>query len=131
MRKTNTTFFRIAMVVYLIVLGVLCFVNFGSMDNVPKKLFGFRFDMVVHFLMFLPFPILAYLCIRPVSGCWRKLALMVAVFAAGCLVAAGTEIGQGLLPYRSKDIKDFYADMTALGAGSILTLIVSLIIDRK
>jgi VanZ family protein len=74
--------------------------------------------------MFLPFPILAYLTFIPENNKrWVHFIVLLAVFAVGIGLAMGTEQLQSLLPYRSYDIEDFYADIFGMECSTILTAI--------
>ena len=59
---------RILFAVYLAAVLVLCFGKFPSSEDVPKYLWGIPTDKIVHFLMFLPFPVLAYLAFDRYPG---------------------------------------------------------------
>ena len=127
MKTRSVTLFRILLVLYIATVAVLCFAHFRNMTEVPTTIFGLEADKVIHFLMFLPFPLLAYLAVgkqpkTPGRALWAVLAL----FFIGSLIAAGTEIVQRFLPYRSADPLDFKADTLALAIGSLITFILML-----
>lgn len=127
MNKRTVILFRILMVLYIAAVAVLCFARFRNLTEVPTTLFGLEMDKVVHFLMFLPFPPLAYLALGKQPGSPLKaLGAILLLFLAGSLVAAGTEIVQNFLPYRSADPLDFKADALALAVGSLATFVVML-----
>ena len=123
---------RIAFGVYILAVLVLCFAPFPSSDDVPMELWGIPMDKLVHFLMFFPFPLLAYLAFdryrehRGAAVPWAFAAL-----ACGCAFAAFTELVQSRLSYRSGDPADFRADAIALAAGSLIVLIVILAKHKK
>ena len=52
--------------------------------------------------------------------------LVIGLFLVGCMIAAGTELGQGLTDYRTADPKDFLADGIGLAVGAIVALILDL-----
>lgn len=127
MKARTLLLFRILMVLYIAAVAVLCFAHFRNMTEVPTTIFGLEADKVVHFLMFLPFPLLAYLALgKQPKTPWRALWAILALFFTGSLIAAGTEIGQSFLPYRSADPMDFKADTLALAIGSLVAFIVML-----
>ena len=75
------------------------------------------------FLMFLPFPILAYSTLwQRDRKAWTDIAILIIVLGIGVGLAFLTEHLQALTQYRSSDIKDIYADMAGLAAGSIIVL---------
>ena len=133
MTRRQLTYARIVFLVYLVVLLVLCFGQFSSTQDVPKFLWGIPTDKIVHFLMFLPFPILAYLAFDRFRGKrGSSLLWTAAVFGAGVLLAAGTELGQAwLTTYREGDPNDFLSDLLALAVGSVIVLIVILVKNKK
>ena len=112
--------FRVLFYLYLISLAVLCFGKFSNLPSVSNTILGIPTDKVVHFVMFFPFPILAFLAYDKFTGTVKSVLIFALVtFLAGCLIAAGTEIGQAYLTeYRSGDPTDFLADFLALLFGS-------------
>ncbi len=124
---THRLIFRILLAMYLCCLLALCFWNFQSLPDVQKSFFGIPTDKIVHFCMFLPFPILLFcaydnLTTKP----WQSAVFSVGTFLIGCLLAAGTEIGQSMTTYRTGDPNDFRADALALAISSIIVLIIDL-----
>lgn len=114
----------IAFAVYLALVAYLCFGHFDSLPSVPRSIFGIPSDKVVHFLMFVPFVPLAYIAFvgdrrRP----WVTIAAIVGIFMAGCGIAALTEIIQGLISYRSKDLADFRADSFSMAIAALVVFI--------
>ena len=128
MTRRQLTIVRILFAAYLIAVLWLCFGNFSSTRDMPRELWGIPLDKIVHFLMFLPFPLLCYYAIgKNPSGPWKAIGAVVLIFGAGCLIAAATEIVQDFLPYRSADPKDFKADTAALALVSLVVFILMLI----
>ena len=123
---------RIVFVVYLVAVAVLCFGNFPDSHNAPKELWGIPFDKVVHFLMFFPFALLAYLAFDRYKGqSWSSVLWAALAFLAGCAFAAGTELVQSRLPWRTGDPADFRADALALGIGPLIVLLFVLAKPKK
>ena len=123
---------RVITVLYLAAVAFLCFANFSKMPDVPRTFFGIPADKLVHFAMFLPFPVLAFFSLWPKRpGVLNTLLAIVLLFALGCLMAWGTEYYQGMLPYRTMDPADFNADRIGLICGSIITFIVQLFAHKK
>ena len=115
---------------YIIAVGYLCFAKPDDIPSVEISFFGLPIDKVAHFLMFLPFPLLAFLTFDTEdSKAGRRTLLLLGVVAAGIAVAALTELIQGYLAYRSEDAFDLLADSIGLGAG-IAVVIIYLIIRR-
>lgn len=126
--STKTILARILFVVYLAAIAFLCFMHADKLPDMQKTLFGIPTDKVAHFLMFLPFPILAFLAYDHVTNkVWSAVLFAVLTFAVGAAIAWGTEYIQGMLPYRSRDVADFRADLLALGISSLGVFITDLV----
>lgn len=130
--RTRSILFSIAMVVYIAVVAYLLFANFEKLSSVPKLFLGIPTDKVVHFCMFFPFPILAYLAYdRLTDTPLKALAALVSICAIGAVFAGLTEIGQSLIPYRYQDVSDFRADCIAICIAGLLTFIIDVSKMRK
>ena len=124
--KPAARIFRIFLfVAYVCAVAWLCFGEFKPDPDMPRRLWGIPMDKVVHFLMFLPFPLLAYgaLGVRPRSF-FLSLLLVAGIFAAGLVLSGGTEVVQSYLSWRSGDLRDFEADTLALGISSGFVLLI-------
>lgn len=122
---TKTILARILFFLYLAAIAFLCFMHVDKLPDVQQFIFGIPTDKVAHFLMFLPFPILAYLAYDHLTNrVWSAILFAVATFIIGALIAYGTEYVQGSLPYRSMDINDFKADALALAISCIFVFII-------
>ena len=109
---------------YIIAVGYLCFAKPDDMPSVEISFFGLPIDKVAHFLMFLPFPLLAFLTFDTEdSKAGRRTLLMLGIVAAGIAGAALTEFIQGYLAYRSEDAFDLLSDCMGLGTGVIAVII--------
>lgn len=125
MTTPKTILARILFFLYLVAIAFLCFMHVDKLPDVQKFILGIPTDKVAHFLMFLPFPILAYLAYDHLTNkVWSAIFFALATFVIGCLLAYGTEYVQGRLPYRSMDIKDFKADALALAISSVFVFII-------
>ena len=123
---------RTVFAVYIVAVLVLCFAKFPSSEDVPMEMWGIPTDKVVHFLMFFPFALLAYLAFDRYAAKPRHSMLWAGVaFLAGAAFAAFTELVQSRLSYRSGDPADFKADLTAILASSVIVLIVILVKPKK
>lgn len=126
--RQGSLFFKALLLVYFVTVAYLCFGHFDNLPQVSRYIFGIPTDKVVHFVMFLPFPILVFLAIdRFTTKPWHSLLMMCGTFLVGCMLAAGTEYGQSLLTYRSCDVKDFRADMIALSISSLIVFIIDIL----
>ena len=132
MTRKQLTYARVVFAVYIVAVLVLCFAKFPGSDDVPMELWGIPMDKLVHFLMFFPLPLLAYLAFDRYREKRRGAAFGAAVtFLGGCVFAAFTELVQSRLAYRSGDPADFKADAIALVASSVIVLIVILAKHQK
>jgi len=125
--------FRCLFFFYVAVLLFLCFGKFDGAPKVSPVLLGIPTDKLVHFCLFFPFPVLAFLAFDQFTNTWRSsLFFTLATLATGCLLALGTEWGQAhLTDYRSGDPNDFLADLIALTLSSILVFIWDIRKQRK
>lgn len=123
--RTRSIIFSIATVLYIAAVGYLCFANFNKLPEMPRTLFGIPMDKVVHFCMFFPFPILAYLAYDKLTDTPLKaFGALISICAIGAIFAGLTEIVQGMLPYRAQDMHDYAADCLAIGLAGIITFII-------
>ena len=130
--RTRSIIFSIAMVLYIGVVAYLPFANCEKLSSIPRLFLGIPTDKVVHFCMFFPFPILAYLAYDKLTDTPLKaFAALLSICAIGAIFAGLTEIGQSLLPYRYEDISDFRADCLAIGIAGIRTFIVGVVKTRR
>lgn len=122
MTKRQKIAFRAIFFFYVAAVLFLCFGKFDSAPSIPWTLFGLPSDKLVHFCMFFPFPILAFLAYDKFTGTRKSVVIFALItLAVGCTVAAATEIGQALLTdYRSGDPTDFLADFLALLSSSLI-----------
>ena len=133
MSKPFRIFFRILFFLYIGLLVYLCFGHFSSLPDVSRTLWGFPTDKVVHFLMFLPFPILAFLAFdRYTETLPQTLSFAGGTFLVGCLMAMGTEVGQARLTnHRMGEFQDFTADVLALSISTLIVIVWDLLKQRK
>lgn len=109
---------------YIIAVCILCFAKIDTGIDMSSTWLGFPKDKVVHFLMFLPYPILTSLSFRCSNGKpWSFILFMLVIIVIGIAIGAATELIQGTTGYRSCDINDLKADSLGILAGSIIVLI--------
>lgn len=124
---TKTVLSRILFVLYIAAICLICFASSDSLPNIRRTLFGLDTDKVIHFIMFAPFPILAYLSFdHNTRKKGARILFVVISLIAGTAVALMTEALQFYIPSRTMDIKDFYADIMALGIVSVFVLAIDL-----
>lgn len=124
---TKTILSRILFLLYLACIAFLCFARFDNISGIQREFFGIPTDKIVHFMMFLPFPILSYLSFdHPSKKVWKSVLFISVTFVVGCAIGLATEYIQSFLPYRSFDLKDLHTDGVAISVSSLVTLIVDL-----
>lgn len=133
MSRGNKIAFRILFFMYLAGVLFLCFGHFDSTPSVPLSFFGIPTDKIVHFTMFFPFPILAFLAFDRFTETVKSTLLFTgATFIVGLILAFGTEWGQAhFTEYRSGDPMDLLADTLALFLSSVLVIVVDIVKQRK
>lgn len=126
--KSRIILSRILFVLYLLAIAFLLFATSDQLPNVKESMLGFQTDKVAHFLMFTPFPILAFLSTDMVSKkWWHSVLAVVIIFVIGAAIAAFTEYAQGLTDYRVADLADYKADLCGLALTSVIVLVVDLL----
>ena len=124
---TKTIFARILFLLYLVAVGLLCWMHVDKLPDLQRTLWGLPTDKVAHFVMFLPFPILAFLAYdHKTKTAWSALLFAFLTLLGGTALAGLTEWIQHFLPYRSFDVQDLKADLLALGLSTAFVLIVDL-----
>lgn len=132
MTSTKTILSRILFFLYLAAIAFLCFMRVDKLPDVQRVIFGIPADKLAHFLMFLPFPILAFLAYDHVTDKpWRCVLFAVMNFLCGAAIALLTEYIQGLLPYRSRDLADFKADLLAIGISTLFVFLIDIFHTRN
>ncbi len=131
MIQRNRHIWIILLCAYVAAVAALCFMKPDSLPEVKPDFWGIPIDKAVHFMMFFPFPIIAYGSFRPESDRMTvKVAVLLLLYGVGMSLAIGTEHIQGRLGYRSEDIHDFYADLIGMSCSAIFTLIYILVKKR-
>lgn len=124
MTKGQKILFQVLFFLYVAGVLFLCFGKFDQAPSISWALFGIPNDKLVHFCMFFPFPILAFLAFDKYTESVRSTLLFSGLtFIAGCLLAWGTEWGQAhLTDYRSGDPYDLLADGIALTLSTLIVI---------
>lgn len=113
--------FIAAFCIYIAAVLYLCLMRPEDMPQTEMYIFGIPADKAAHFLMFLPFPVLAYTMLwKGERKLWVDICILTVSIVLGIGMAFLTEQLQAMTQYRTSDIKDVYADMTGLGFGSLL-----------
>lgn len=133
MTKGQKILFQVLFFLYVAGVLFLCFGKFDQAPSISWTLFGIPNDKLVHFCMFFPFPILAFLAFDKYTESVRSTLLFSGLtFIAGFLLAMGTEWGQAhLTDYRSGDPYDLLADGIALTLSTLLVIFWDIRKQRK
>ena len=117
----------IALAVYFALVAWVCFGHFSHLPDMSKPIWGIPQDKLIHFVMFLPFPILVMFTRRrrPASR-WKAVWLTLLCLAIGVVIAGATEIGQGMTLHRDRNPYDFLADVWGLAFSSLIVLAISI-----
>jgi len=128
---TRRIIYIIVLCLYIAAVAFLCFAKPEDMLQMPSLWFGLPADKVGHFLMFMPFPILAFLTFETEGmTVGRKILLLAVLMTVGAGLAMGTEHIQAQLAYRAAETGDFYADAAGLAIGGAAVLLFILRKDR-
>ena len=119
---------RILSVLYLAAVIWLCFGQFDSVPDVPRSLWGIPMDKVVHFLMFLPFPVLGTLACENRSW-WRPLSLMTVL--ANLIAFSFEHLQSRLTTHRVTDPSDLNANLLGITLGLLIAIVIGLISKKK
>lgn len=115
---------------YLAALSYVCFAKPDGLPDMPSEWFGIPIDKAVHFLMFVPYPVLAVLTFHKKNyGVLHDILIFSIVLVTGTALAIGTELIQSTTGYRSFEINDFYADALGMAVGAALA--AGIIIYRR
>lgn len=121
-RKTYIALFCI----YLAAVAVACFTKPSNLPDLGAGSFmGIPMDKVLHFILFLPFPILASMSlINLQKNKVANLIILLVISLTGIGIAYATEAIQAQIGYRSYDMKDLYADSLGISVGALLTAMI-------
>lgn len=126
------TFWRISKIVlflaYVAAVAWLCFGTFKPDPSIPRTIFNIPTDKVVHFLMFLPFPILGTIAFDFRSW-WRALSIM--TILANLAAFTFEQLQSRITTVRITDPTDLNANFLGISLGLLIAIIIGLAIRRK
>jgi len=133
MKISLKTVFKAGFFLYLAAVLYLCFGKFDHTPDVPWALLGIPSDKLVHFCMFFPFPLLAFLAFDKFTETPKSTFLFSGItWLLGILMAFATEWGQAhLTTYRNGDPWDLFADALAITLSTIIVIIWDLSKQKK
>ena len=128
MKLNLRALWAVSFVLYVAAIAWLCFGNFQTNPDLPKDLFGIPLDKCVHFLMFLPFPVLGTFAFYNHSW-WRTLYWMTLM---SNIIATLFETFQTRInPTRFTDPTDLNANLLGITAGLLITALIGLFTKKK
>ena len=108
----------------MIIVLIGCLANFSSGPQLPSKIIGIQADKVIHFLIFLPYPVLVYGALHNLTEKpYGHMIIFATTLLTGCMFAGMIEFFQGLTDYRSAELMDFVADNLGVLTSLILIYI--------
>ena len=126
------TFWRICKIIlflaYVAAVAWLCFGTIKPDPNIPRSIFGFPTDKVVHFLMFLPFPILGTIAFDFRSW-WRTLSVMTSL--ANLAAFTLEQLQSRITTIRITDPKDLNANFLGISLGLLIAILIGLFARKK
>ncbi|MDP3436030.1 MAG: hypothetical protein Q8S04_02180 [Bacteroidales bacterium] len=113
---------------FLIYVAIVIFASLYSFKNTSVDLsffiLGVRVDRLVHFIMFLPFPLFAWLAFGSTIKRYTGRFSMSALAISGLLISTITETLQTLNPNRDFDYIDLIANYSAIVVGTIMVALI-------
>ena len=127
--KVNTRIiWALVFLLYIAAVAWLCFGSFNPGPDIPREIFGIPIDKCVHFLMFLPFPVLGTLAFRERSW-WRTLCWM--TLAANLIATLFETFQTRINPERCTDPADLNANLLGITTGLLIMALIGLISKKK
>ncbi|MDD2595369.1 MAG: VanZ family protein [Bacteroidales bacterium] len=95
---------------------------------IPDKMFGIPIDKCVHFVMFLPYPVISFFAFKG-KNFWRTLYF---VLFSGLIIVTIVELSQNILTVnRVTDPWDLVANIAAITLGSVIIALCKLLSGNK
>ncbi|MBR0223557.1 MAG: hypothetical protein IJL93_04695 [Bacteroidales bacterium] len=113
---------------YVATVAWLCFGTFKPGSDIPRDILGIPTDKVVHFLMFLPFPLLGTLAFDFRSW-WR--ALSMSTLLANLMAFTFEHLQSRLTTVRITDPSDLNANFLGISLGLLITILIGLLSKKK
>lgn len=86
-------------------------------------------DKLAHFTLFLGWS--GLMTLRGLYGSMNTRWILLVVFCVSLILGAGTELLQGMIPNRSKDLIDFFADVLGAVCGLLLAFVVKKVLPAR
>ena len=120
---------RGVLAVYVIAILCLCLGTFQGPSGMWKTFLGIQMDKVIHFLMYLPYPALAFWAFYPEKNEGHFLLIVLLI---GIAYSGAVEIMQALFTDdRSAEWGDLLANSLGMAAGAVTVSLALLLIRRR
>ncbi len=128
MKRSSHLPWIILFFVYLAIVTWICFSNGETGLELPENLWSIPFDKCVHFLMFLPFPILGTVAFD-FKNLWRTLSVTT---LTALVIAFAYELLQSRInESRVTDPADLNANILGVIAGLLIVVVAGLLRKKK
>lgn len=118
----------VVFLIYVAVLAYLYFATFEANSELPQDIFGIPLDKCVHFLMFLPFPVLGTIAFQKNSW-WRTLCWST---VAANIIAFVFESQQHYInPERCTQAEDLNANLLGITVGLVIMALIGVLTKKK
>ncbi len=115
--------------VFYLYIALVLFASLYSFNDtkidLSEYLFGIRVDRVVHYILFLPYSVTAWLAfgssLKKYSGRYSQIYLLI----SGFIISSLTEYLQTLTPYRDFDIYDLTSNYLGVLSGSFFVYLLN------
>ena len=118
----------VVFLVYVAAVAWLCFGTFKPVPSIPRSIFGIPTDKVVHFLMFLPFPLLGTIAFDFRSW-WRTLALT--TLLANIIAFSFEQLQSRITSIRITDPTDLNANFLGITLGLAIAILIGLLAKKR
>jgi len=117
--------YKILFFIYLAVLFCLMIITINPDDvEIPIQLLGIEIDKLVHFTLFFPYSVFAWLAFGRTTIKRFSNWSFVLIGTSGLVLAVVTEFSQLLNPHRNFDPKDMLANFIAILAGTLVITVI-------
>ena len=128
MRFNTRIIWTLVFLLYVAAVAWLCFGSFSPSPDMPREILSIPVDKCVHFLMFMPFPVLGTLAFREHSW-WRTLCWMTLI--ANIIATLFESLQTRINPERFTDPKDLNANLLGITTGLLLMALIGLFSNKK
>ena len=118
----------VVFLIYVAVLAYLYFATFESNSELPQVILGIPLDKCIHFLMFLPFPVLGTIAFCKNSW-WRTLCW--STIAANIMAFVFESQQHYINPVRFSQAEDLNANILGITTGLLIMALIGLFTKKK